>query len=174
MKTLAKLLKDEIVLKAKIEKKESYGYMRKGNHLKEILDLNRQYRKENPTEYGYNSVITDYIMGKEKLAEELKDMVETQVYFSQRDLRREEQNKHEQEMIADGWTKLTEDMVKTALENKKKIAISAKHTNDWVTFKVEKILKPHYFDGQYGLMELRAKTRGYGLYQFEEAFCKLV
>lgn len=32
----------------------------------------------------------------------------------------------------------------------------------------------HKFGDRYGLMELRAKTRGYSLCQFEEAFCKLV
>lgn len=77
-------------------------------------------------------------------------------------------------MLAKGWTKLTEAVVQEALDKKKNIQLSAKATNDWATLKIDKVLKPRCFKGQYGLMELRAKTRGYALSQFEDAFCKIV
>ncbi len=174
MKTLTELLKESQKIKEKdIKKNGGYG-MLNTPHLPEVLTLNKQYRKENPEKYGYNADIVDYIMKKENIAIELKDILESQIYFSQRDLEKEKQNEYEAKMLKEGWMKLTEEIIKKALENKKKIVLNASHTNDWITQKVEKILKPSCFNGQYGLMELKAKTRGYSLYQFENAFCKLV
>ena len=174
MKTLKELLKDENNLKNEIQKNGSFGYMSKGTHLKEILKLNKQYRKDYPTEYGYNDNIVEYIMKKENIPAELKNITGIQVYFSQRDLEEKKKKEYENKMLLNGWSKLTEEIVKEAIEKNKKVELNAKTTNDWSTFKVNKVLKPHCFNGRYGLMETRAKTRGYSLSQFEDAFCKLV
>jgi len=171
---LLESLKTEKEIRKEIEKNGGYGYMSKGNHLKAVFDLNRQYRKENPSAYGYNAAIVDYIMEKENIPEDLKDILGTQVYFSQKDIERKKIEKYESKMLSEGWLKLTKELIQKALDEKKKILLSATHTNDWATSKVNKTLKPHLFNGEYGLMELRARSKGYSLNQFDNAFCKII
>lgn len=81
---------------------------------------------------------------------------------------------YQKKMLADGWLPLTTEIVKKALEEDKKIELNAESTNDWMTVKVNKIFKPHKFGDNYGLMPLRAKTKGYSLSQFKKAFIKLI
>ena len=77
-------------------------------------------------------------------------------------------------MIGEGYEPLTAAVIERAITLNKKIELNASHANDWQTVKVNKILKPKCFGTDYRLMELRAKTRGYRLSQFENAFCKLI
>ncbi len=119
-------------------------------------------------EYPYNARFEGKIRGIEG------DDEKTAIYLLQHLRDKKEKEELDKKMLLDGWVKLTEDIVKEAIEKKKKIQLSAKTTNDWATFKIDKVLKPHCFNGQYGLMELRARTRGYSLQQFEDAYCKLI
>ena len=143
------------------------------NALKEVYQYNLQFRQEIKT-YPYNDSIKDYILEREKIDEDLIKTLGTEIYLSQKQIDREEKESYKNKMLSEGWLKLTEEIVKKAIEEKKKIQLKATANNDWATIKVDKILKPHCFNGKYGLMELRAKTRGYNLSQFENAFCKLV
>jgi len=171
---LIELLKENKTIQdGNIKNKGGFG-MTELPHLSEVLALNKQYRTRFPKLYGYNDAITDWIMKKEGIPEDLKDILDTQVYFSQRDLRQEEEQEHADKMIKDGWVKLTEEIVKEALEKKKKIQLNATANNDWLTIKIDKVYKPHCFNGKYGLMKPMARTHGYNLNQFDNAFCKLV
>ena len=132
-------------------------------------DFKKEYNKiKEQKEYPYNSKFEGKIKGIEG------DDEGTAIYLLQALKRKEEKEEYEKKMIESGYIKLTEEVVKQAIENKNKIELIAKTTNDWLTFKVDKVLKPHCFNNQYGLMELKARSRGYSLHQFEDAFCKLV
>jgi len=172
MGIIEKLKEEQRVWDFKEENHEHDYFHRKS--MPEILAYNKQYRKENPDKYGYNDAIKNYIIDKENIPTELHSILSTQVYLSQKDLQEEKKAIYTEKMLQEGWLPLTEDIVKKAIEDKKKIQLSASHTNDWMTIKVDKILKPKCFNGKYGLMELKARTRGYSLYQFENAFCKIV
>ena len=125
----------------------------------------------------YNSQNADFIFSKAEsiLDAEEKRALETFVYV-QKDLeRKERRQRHKEKMLADGWLELTEEIVKTALEQHKKIQLSAEATNDWMTVKVSNVYKPALFNNrQYGLMKTNARTRGYSIQQFDNAFCKLI
>ena len=80
-------------------------------------------------------------------------------------------------MQTDGWLPLTEVIVRQAFTDKKKLLLSATSNNDWMTVKIDKIYKPFIFNAgtdreRVGLMDKLARTRGYLLSQFENAFCK--
>ena len=173
MNLIEKLKENEAIKQDNISKKGGFG-MTELPHLPEVLALNKQYRKRFPKLYGYNDAITEWIMIVEKVPEDLKDILNTQVYFSQGDLRKEQEQEHADKMIKEGWVKLTEEVVKEAIEKKRKLQLSATANNDWATIKIDKIYKPHCFNGVYGLMNPKARTRGYYLSQFENAFCKIV
>jgi len=171
---LIDLLKKEKALRDKIQKNGGYGYMSQGNHLKEVLELNKQYRQENPTKYGYTADILSYIMEKETVPQELKDILDSQVFFSQRDLRKEKIQEHKEKMLAEGWMPLDKVAIDEALKQGKKLQVIATTNNDWMTVKIDNIYRPHIFNGRYGLMKPRAKSRGYAIEQFDNAFCKLI
>ena len=143
------------------------------NALKEVYQYNLQFRKEIKT-YPYNDSIKDYILEREKIDGDLIKTLSIEIYLSQKQIDKEEKENYKNKMLAEGWLELNEEIVKKAIEEKKKIQLKATANNDWATIKIDKVLKPHCFNGKYGLMELRAKTRGYNLSQFENAFCKLV
>jgi hypothetical protein len=132
-------------------------------------EFKAEYKKiKEAGEYPYNDRFKGKIKGIEGEDEDRA------IYLLQHLKREEEKRDIEEEMIKKGWVKLSEEIVKEAIEKEKKIQLSTKTSNDWLTFKVDKVLKPHCFNGKYGLMELKARTRGYSLNQFEDAFCKLV
>ena len=101
--------------------------------------------------------------------------LDTEVYLAQHDIRNEEKATHGAEMIAAGWRKLDKAAVDDALAQGMKLEVNATASNDWFEVKVERVYKPHIFrDGQYGLMKPKARTHGYALHQFDNAFCRLV
>lgn len=177
MKTLIELLRENKVIKEQI-KKEKGGYgMLDTPHLPEVLNYLKQFRIEKNRgieQTIYNSELEEYIIEKENIPEELKDILSTQVYFAQGDLRNELKEKHKKKMLLAGWILLDKNAIDEALKQGKKLQVNAIANNDWATIKIDKIYKPHIFNGNYGLMDLKARTRGYNLSQFENAFCKLV
>lgn len=153
--------------------KEHNGYHKAS--MPEVLAHNKEYRKSNSGKYAYNDAIKNYILEKEKVDDNLIDYLKTEVYLSQQDIDREEKQAYKNKMLLAGYLELNEQAVKEALERGKRLAVIAKASNDWYVVKIDQIYKPHCFNGKdYGLMKPRAKSRGYGLYQFENAFCKLV
>ena len=118
----------------------------------------------------------DYIIEENHLVltDGEKRYLETEVYLAQHDIWREEKEAHHNKMIDSGYVKLTDLVVQQALDDNKNIQLVAEITNDWMTTKVDKTLKPKLFDGIYGLLPLKARTHGYSLAQFKDAYCKLV
>ena len=152
-------------------------YSRKA--MPEVLALNKEYRAAFPDKYGYNADIVKFIVARCGVAAEYEDMLKTEVYLSQHDIENEKQAAKQAAMIAAGWRVLDKAAIDDAIAQSKNLQVSATSQNDWMTIKVDKIYKPHIFargtdKEQYGLMKPRARTHGYALYQFDNAFCKLV
>lgn len=145
----------------------------KRHALTEVLEYNKQYRLEHTT-YPYNDAIKDYILEHEQIDADLIDMLKTEVYLSQKDIQDEKEEIYKNKMIADGWIPLNETAIDQALTEHKKLHVIASANNDWMTVKINEIFRPHIFNGKYGLMKPRAKTLGYSLSQFDNAYCKLV
>lgn len=88
---------------------------------------------------------------------------------------RQEKDEYAKKMIAEGWLPLTDGLMQEALDNGQNIRIGGVITHDWLTHRSEKILKPvKSSDGTFFLLPPRARRRGYGMNQFENAFVKLV
>ena len=162
--------------KLKAAKKEFDG----GAHydkpsMREVLDYCKQAQAADGKKYYYNRALADYIKEREQVDADMADYLDTEVYLAQHDIRGESKAAHEAEMIAAGWRKLDKAAVDDALAQGMKLEVNATASNDWFEVKVERVYKPHIFgDGQYGLMKPKARTHGYALHQFDNAFCRLV
>ena len=145
----------------------------------EVLEYNKQFRNEHArgTEnycYPYNASIRDFILENENIGPHLLEILDTEIYLSQSQIKRETDETYKKAMLANGWRPLDKSAIDDALEQKKKLQVRATANNDWMTVKIDQVYKPHIFNGTYGLMKPRARTRGYDLNQFDNAFCKLV
>lgn len=87
--------------------------------------------------------------------------------------KRDKEN-YEKKMLAEGWIKLTEEVIRQADKDKKKLLVNATGQNDWATIKIENIFKPLILVDNIMLQKPRMRTRGYYLSQFENAFCKII
>ena len=138
-----------------------------------------KYYKEfaNKNKIAYLDNATDYIIEKLQLviSEDEKSNLKTYAFYCGTYLRNVKKNEHKDKMLKDGWIELTEDVVKQAISEKKKLEVSARMSSDWLSTSINQVYKPFYSE-QTGamLMKLRARTRGYYLHRFENAFCKLV
>lgn len=108
------------------------------------------------------------------LSNDEEKILSTAWYLNNKRVSERKKEEYQKRMLGEGWLPLTADIVKKAIEEDKRIELNAVSTNDWITIKVNEILKPHKIGDTYGLMPLRARTRGYSLSQFENAFVKLI
>lgn len=143
--------------------------------MEEVYQYNLEFRKTNPDKYAYNSSLEEFILEREKsVPADLIDMLGTEIYLSQHQVKHKEQAEYKAKMLSEGWLVLDSTIVEQALKDNKNIKVSATASIDWMTVKIDNIYKPHMFNGQPGLMKLRSRSRGYALSQFENAFCQLV
>lgn len=145
----------------------------------EVLALNKEYRAAYPDKYPYNADILKFITARAGVAAEYEDMLGTEVYLSQHDIENEAKDANKARMIAAGWKPLDKAAVDEAITAGKQLQVSATADNDWMRVKINSVYKPHIFAQgtdreQYGLMKPRGRTHGYALYQFDNAFCKLI
>jgi len=136
-------------------------------------------QEQDAKKYYYNRALAEYNKEREQVAAELADYLDTEVYLAQHDMRAEKEAAYAADMVAQGWRKLDKAAIDDALAAGKRLVVNATATNDWCNVKIDNIYKPHIFARgtdreQYGLMKPKARTHGYALYQFENAFCKLV
>ena len=123
---------------------------------------------------AYLEEATDYVMEKLNIKDD-RENVKTACYYSSCLLRQEKKEKHKDEMIKEGWLELNIDIVKEAIKQNKKLEIKATTTRDWLTSDMSNIYKPFIDnEGNAFLMKPRARSRGFMLHIFENAFCKLV
>jgi len=160
------------------DKVGSYGNYDK-RAMPEVLAHCKAAQEQDAKKYYYNRALAEYIKEREQVAAELADYLDTEVYLAQHDMRAEKEAAYAADMVAQGWRKLDKAAIDDALAAGKRLVVNATATNDWCNVKIDNIYKPHIFARgtdreQYGLMKPKARTHGYALYQFENAFCKLV
>lgn len=144
-----------------------------------VLALNKEYRAAYPDKYPYNADILKFITARAGVAPEFEDMLKTEIYISQHDIENETKETNAAAMIAAGYKPLDRIAVDEAIKAGKLLQVVGTADNDFLTVKIDQIYKPHIFAKgtdreQYGLMKPRARTHGYALHQFSNAFCKLV
>lgn len=146
----------------------------KRSAMPEVKAYNLQYRKETG-KYPYNSAIKEFILSKETIASELVDQLEMEIYLSQHDIDRDKKEAQKKTMLAAGWFVLDQAVMDQAIAEGKKLQVKATKSLDWLTVGVDEIYKPAVFHGGvYVLMKAKARSRGYALSGFENAFCKLI
>ena len=151
---------------------ENYSLLKK---VKGFNDVYKHYCKfANSVKTAYLEQATDYVMKNLKIITE-RDNIKTACFYASHLLRQEKEEAYKQKMIKDGWFELTNEIVKKAVEEKKKIEIKAIRTSDWLIVDMSNIYRPFIDDeGQAFLMKPRAKSRGFLLNSFEKGFCKLI
>lgn len=145
----------------------------------EVLEHCRNAQAADAEKYSYNRALVEYIKEREEVAAELEDYLDREVYLAQHDIRSEKRAQNEAAMLAAGWRKLDKSAIDDALAQGLRLQVNATANNDWMTVKIDNIYKPHIFAKgtdreEYGLMNPKARTCGYSLNQFDNAFCKLV
>lgn len=145
----------------------------------EVLALNKEYRAAYPDKYPYNNDIAKFIIARAGVAPEFEDMLKTEIYLSQHDIENEAKDANAAAMIAAGFMPLDKPAVDKAIAAGKLLQVVGTADNDFLTIKIDRVYKPHIFARgtdreQYGLMKPKARTHGYALHQFNNAFCKLV
>ena len=149
---------------------EGWDWIRENLHELNHIFLSTDYRNQK----GYKHLCIPFLETND-MTELEKRAIETAWYLNNEKEHKRKKEKYEQKMLNQGFVKLTEEIVKKAYYEKKRILLDATSTNDWLTVKINNTYKPHLFNGDtWGLMKPRAKTRGYSLYQFDNAFCKLI
>lgn len=130
-----------------------------------------EYKKCNGMKYK----CIPLLLKREELSQEEERAISTFWYLNNEIEHERKKEAYSSKMIADGWIKLTDDVVKKAFTNKQKLQVNARTSNDWMTYSIKDIYKPFVSsEGYCYLMKPRARTRGTSLCRFENAFCKIV
>lgn len=144
-----------------------------GDVMPEILAYNKKWREENPEKYPYNSAIADFVKEREEISEDLLDYLNTEVYLSQQEIRKEKEREIEQKMKENGFEVLTEERAKelgtgTRIETKSKAEGVLGVINTSGDYKL--FIRQ---DGTPMLMKPKSRTRGYYLSQFDKVFFRV-
>ena len=154
------------------------GDYKSPNLTPEVVELVKKYEH-----LKYNSAIADAMIAEtgaeNKPCGTSGGTIGSIVYHARKILDKQRAEAKKTEMIANGWRPLDKSAIDEALAQDKRLQLNAIANNDWFEVKIDKVYKPHIFAKgtdreQYGLMKPRAKSRGYSLNQFNEAFCKLI
>ena len=130
-----------------------------------------EYKKQNGMKY----LCTPIIYGNTELTELEKDALDTAWYLNNDRETANKKAEHNAKMIKEGWLNLTPELVKQAFDTKKKLEVVAKMSCDWLTSSVNEVYKPVVKDnGDCYLMKGKARTRGFSLHRFENAFAKVI
>lgn len=115
-----------------------------------------------------------FVSGNDTFTEEEIAVLSTAWYLNNEKKDKKRKTEYNEKMLLGGWLPLSTELVQKALDEGKKVELNATSQTDWMAIKVNKILKPHKFGDRYGLMPLKARTRGYLLNQFDNAYIKLI
>jgi len=141
--------------------------------ISQIKQYNLDYRATG--KYEYNAEIEKYILERETIDNDLLDFLGTQVYLSQQDIDNDKKQINANTLIGQGYQPLTIDLVKSAIVQGKKLKVKARMDCDIFSANIEQVYKPFITnDDKAMLLKPRAKTRGYYLSRFSDAFAQLV
>jgi hypothetical protein len=171
METFIEKLQESKAIKEQSQKdKGGYG-MLNTPHLPEVLEYLKQFRTEKgrgQEQTVYNSELEEYITEKEKVPQELQDILGTQVYFAQGDFRDNLKAEHKAKMLAEGWKELTRETEyrgKIMLDGKVDGMMGTHHIND--TAKLITDCKGYLF-----IVAKGKRSRGWFVSSLEQAFYK--
>jgi len=144
----------------------------------EILKLNKEYRKINPNKYPYNQAIKDFINQEYKISEENQDILATEIYLSQQDIKKEIKNQEIKEMQKEGFNQFLFDksiqIIEKAIQENKKIQIKGIISSDWLNNSINQVYKPMHINNIYGLQKPHARKSYYNPIHFIDCYYKLV
>ena len=133
--------------------------------------------------YPYNTTVGDLFCSKHGVKYIEHSLIGSVVYCCQTELRKREDEAHEQNMINQGWLVLNTEVAQKAIETGKKLIIEGKKQTDWLTSSVSKE-KPYRVmkcnDGRYFLISPGKRNHGYYVqnlmrpYNEYTTFCKIV
>lgn len=130
------------------------------------------YKSQNGMQY---KCLPFLVSEKDNLNDLQKSALHTAWYLNNTREREAREKDYANKMLKEGWLELTEDVIKNAFANKKKIEVNAISQSDWLSTKVERVFKPFIdIKGTCWLMNLKARSKGYYLHQFKHAFCKVI
>lgn len=158
-------------------KNNDFSQLLENEHFVKIYGLYKDFVKSRNGKTPYLDMATDYVAEKLglKLSNEEKNNLKSNCYYASSYLDEEKWQEYRAKMENDGWKLLTEQAIKDAYEAKKKMEISAKMENDWMSSKVAETYKPFVnHDGNCYLMPKRSRSRGFSISRFTDAFYKLV
>lgn len=149
---------------------EGWDWIRENLSRLDSIFETEEYKKQDGMKYK----CMPYLI-TEEMSEEEKYAIETAWYLNNKREKKREKAEYKNRMLAENYLPLNVEIVKKAFAEKKKILVVAKMSMDWLTNKIEEVFKPVISpDGQCYLMKLKARSRGYHITRFEDAFCKLV
>jgi len=141
------------------------GYKKKA--MPEVLEYLKRAKERKNGDTVYNAELTSEIMEKENLSEEYRDYVNTEVYLAQHDYRAEQEQKYTNNMLAQGWKVLDNEIEYTG-----KCKYIATKSLDWYTAKLENTgtLKRIDDGEELFLIPKGKRSRGYYVRNLEKAF----
>ena len=130
-----------------------------------------EYKKQNGMKY----LCMPFLIKDIKLSFIEERAIGTAWYLNNQRRRDAEMEEHAEKMLAGGWSILDAEIVKKAFEVKRKLLINASMSCDWMTSKIDETYKPFVAEnGDCFLMKPKARSRGFSLSRFKDAFCKII
>jgi len=120
-----------------------------------------------------NGMITQYILEKESIPEELHDHLGFEVFLAQKQIGRESGPSFRDTMLADGYLELSPEIVQEAIDTARSLMLVATITFERLPRRMDGIYKPAFQDGRYYLMRPHSNSTKFPLERFEDAFVKL-
>lgn len=148
-----------------------WDWIRQNLSMLDFIFKTTEYKKHNGMKYLCMPLIRD----QEELTELEENVLGTAWYLNNERERKEKQQAYDEKMSKEGYLKLEENIVKKAYQDKKRLEVIGKRTNDWLTIGIKEIYKPFVnHEGHCYLMRPKARSRGISIYSIENGFCKLV
>jgi len=150
---------------------EGWEWIENNISLLDDIFKKEEYKQQKGMKYKCMPII----LGNKVLTSLQEKALETAWYLNNKREQLTNEQAYQNKMLKEGWLLLTENIVKQAFNDKKRLQVNAFHSCDWLTRKVEEVYKP-YIDhkGDCWLMKPNARSRGYYLHQFNNAFCKVI
>jgi len=147
-----------------------WEWIKENLHKLDYIFQTEEYKQQKGMKYKCMPLLLKGI----ELNHEKERVIGTAWYLNNGREREREKEAFAKEMIEKGFLKLTEEVVRKAFAEKKKLDVMATRTMDIFSMGVNGIYKPFIDrDGDCMLMKPKAKKRGYYLSNFENAFCKI-
>lgn len=136
---------------------EGWDWIRDNLYLLDYVFQSPEYKTHNGMKY----LCMPLLKGNEELSALEEQALGTAWYLNNQRETFKRREEHKNKMLKDGWLQLTSDAIKNAFDTGKRLHISGKQQNDWMSCTIDDVLKPFVDnEGRAWLMKPRAKRRG--------------